>query len=89
MINECLVIQISARHNVLLATIEPKQEEIECYHRAVSFFWLSIISFLVGSLLETLGHLIYAYYVRFYIRKPKTIGKFDLFSLSLLYLALF
>ena len=65
MINECLVIQISARHNVLLATIEPKQEEIECYHRAVWYFWLSIISFLVGSLLETLGHLIYAYYVRF------------------------
>ena len=67
MINECLVIQISARHNMLLATIEPKPEEIECYHRAIWYFWLSIISFLVGSLLEILGHLIYAYYVRSYL----------------------
>ena len=56
--------QISARHNVLLDTIGARPEEIECYSRAVWYFWLSIILFLVSSVLEILGHLIYAYYVR-------------------------
>ena len=59
-----IVRQISARHNVLLNSIGPTQEEVDCYDRAVWMFWLVIISFLVGSLLEILCHLIFAYHVR-------------------------
>ena len=57
---------ISARHNVLLDTIGPREEEVECYERALWYFWTFISIFLVCSLLELLFHLVYSYYVGFY-----------------------
>ena len=54
---------ISARHNVLLDTIGPREEEVECYERALWYFWTVIITFLVCSLLELILHLLYSYKV--------------------------
>ena len=54
---------ISARHNVLLDTIGPREEEVECYERALWYFWTFISIFLVCSLLELLFHLVYSCYV--------------------------
>ena len=61
----CLVRQISARHNILLDTIGPRPEEVDCYQNTVFYFWLTITSFLVCSLLELLCHLLYSHYVRY------------------------
>ena len=58
-----LVRNISARHNVLLDTIGPREEEVECYERALWYFWTVIITFLVCSLLELLLYLVYSYKV--------------------------
>ena len=54
---------ITARHNLLLDTIGPREEEVECYERALWYFWIVIITFLVCSLLELLLHLLYSYHV--------------------------
>ena len=56
---------ISARHNVLLDTIGPREEEVECYERALWYFWTVISIFLVCSLLELLFYQVYSYYVGF------------------------
>ena len=56
---------ISARHNLLLDTIGPREEEVECYERALWYFWTFIITFLVCSLLELLLHFLYSYHVRY------------------------
>ena len=63
-----LVMNISARHNVLLDTIGPREEEVECYKRALWYFWTFISIFLVCSLLELLFHLVYSCYVRLWYR---------------------
>ena len=58
-----LVRNISARHNILLDTIGPREEEVECYERALWYFWTIISTFFVFSLLELLLHLLYGYKV--------------------------
>ena len=64
-----LVRNISARHNLLLDTIGPRMEEVECYERALWYFWTVIITFLVCSLLELLLNSLYCYYVSRITRK--------------------